>query len=155
MKCKNLRIRTKKGIKFGYCKLKNQEADLSCHKCSLEIQFNQSSTSLKQSPIKGKKHKSTKATEIPKKVKMTVWERDNHCCIFCGCPVPWSMANSHFIKRSHMGLGIEENIMTNCLMCHEEFEKEPRDGWMHEKARQHFRECYNDWDEKKLIYKKQ
>lgn len=155
MKCKNLKIRTRKGTKFGYCKLKNEEVDLSCHECSFEVQFKQSkSTSLKRTSIKGKKHKSTKASEIPKKVKMTVWKRDDHRCIFCDTPVPWNMANSHFIKRSHMGLGIEENIMTNCQSCHEEFEKESKDGWMHRKARRHFREHYDDWDEKNLIYHK-
>ncbi len=154
MKCKKLRIRTEKGCKFGYCKLKNDRVSVFCHECSFEVQFNGKSLNKKHSPVVGKKHKSTKATEIPKKVKMTVWERDKHCCIFCGTPVPWNMANSHFIKRSHLGLGIEQNIMTNCLTCHEKFEKEPKDGWMHEKARRHFKECYEGWDEDSLIYKK-
>ena len=43
---------------------------------------------------------------------MAVWERDNHRCIFCGKLVPYNLANSHFIKRSQGGLGIEQNIMT-------------------------------------------
>lgn len=159
MKCKNLRIRTEKGHKYGYCALKKERVSLFCNECPFDVQFygksvnKSNSTSLKRVPIKGKKHKTTKATEITKKVKMVVWKRDNCCCIFCGTPVPWNMANSHFIKRSHMGLGIEQNIMTNCWLCHEAFEKEPKDGWMHEKARRHFRECYDEWDEGKLTYK--
>lgn len=154
MKCKKLRIRTEKGHKYGYCVLKNERVSAFCRECPYDVQFNGKSLNKKHSSVVGKKHKSTKATEIPKKVKMTVWERDNHQCIFCGTPVPWNMANSHFIKRSHLGLGIEQNIMTNCQSCHEAFEKEAKDGWMHKKAIKHFKECYDDWDEKSLTYKK-
>lgn len=46
------------------------------------------------------KHKRTKATDIPPKVKTIVWERDNHKCISCGKYVPKSCANAHYIKRS-------------------------------------------------------
>ena len=52
-------------------------------------------------------HKVTKATAIPKAVKLKVWKRDKHKCIFCQTPVSWNYANSHYIKRSHLGLGIE------------------------------------------------
>lgn len=48
----------------------------------------------------------------------TVWERDKHKCIYCHCEVPLACANSHYIKRSHLGLGIEENIVTACHNCH-------------------------------------
>mgnify|MGYP006971258149 CR=1 FL=1 len=40
MKCKNLKIRTKKGIKFGHFKLKDKEVNLFYHECSFEVQFN-------------------------------------------------------------------------------------------------------------------
>lgn len=54
----------------------------------------------KSGQIKGKKHKQTKATEIPQKVKKAVWERDKHRCIVCYELVQISCANAHFIKRS-------------------------------------------------------
>lgn len=48
----------------------------------------------------------TKATEIPKKVKEKVEARDNHRCIICGSK--YASGNSHYIRRSKGGLGIEK-----------------------------------------------
>lgn len=64
------------------------------------------------------KHKRTKATEISMDVKKKVWERDNHSCIYCMRYLPINFANSHFIKRSQGGLGIEQNVVTACAKCH-------------------------------------
>ena len=58
------------------------------------------------------KHKRTKYTEIPDKVKKVVWERDGQRCIYCKRWLPMVFANSHFIKRSQGGMGIEENVVT-------------------------------------------
>ena len=63
-------------------------------------------------------NKRTKATSISRSVKKIVWERDNHCCIFCGKPLPMNMACVHFISRANGGLGIEQNIITGCMDCH-------------------------------------
>lgn len=49
---------------------------------------------------KSKKHKQTKATEIPKKIKEAVWKRDKHRCICCHKLVPVECGNAHLIKRS-------------------------------------------------------
>lgn len=46
------------------------------------------------------KSKRTKACGISQKVKTTVWERDNHKCIYCHEYVSKSCANAHYIKRS-------------------------------------------------------
>ena len=62
------------------------------------------------------KSKRAKACDISKKVKDRVWERDGGRCIICGSP--YAMPNSHYIRRSQGGLGIEENIVTMCLCCH-------------------------------------
>lgn len=101
-----------------------------------------------------KTNKVTKATAITKKVKMVVWERDKHKCIFCEKYVEWNMANSHYIKRSHNGMGIEENIMTNCAACHELFEHEPTRSKMIPIARKYLESKYDNWNEENLIYKK-
>lgn len=99
--------------------------------------------------------KRTKELSITKKVKMAVWERDNHRCIFCGCLVPWNLANSHFIKRSHGGKGIEENILTNCEECHKKFDDSPeRVEWRLEYAERYLRLKYPNWNIDDLIYKK-
>lgn len=128
-----------------------------CSSCEYK-EYKNSTESLQRkmqsSAIKGKKHKLTKATDIPTALKKKVWERDNHRCIFCHTPVPWNCANSHYIKRSQLGLGIEENIMTNCERCHELFERSPKRKQMKEQAKKYLISLYSDWNEKELVYKK-
>lgn len=100
------------------------------------------------------KSERTKALMISKETKQTVWERDNHRCIFCGRYVDVSFANSHFIKRSHGGLGIEENILTNCLKCHHNFDDTPLRKYMLPKAEQYLKSKYPNWDINDLTYKR-
>lgn len=68
------------------------------------------------------KSKLAKATSISKEVKQKVWERDKHKCIYCKRYVPVECANSHYIKRSQLGLGIEQNIVTACPKCHYKYD---------------------------------
>ena len=68
------------------------------------------------------KSKLAKATAISKKVRQRVWERDKFSCIYCHRRVPVECANSHFIKRSQLGLGIEQNIVTACPECHYKYD---------------------------------
>lgn len=97
----------------------------------------------------------TKELSITKKVKLAVWERDNHRCIFCGKLVPWNLANSHFVKRSQGGLGVEQNIMTNCEECHRLFDdSKEREEWRLEYAERYLRLKYPEWNEEELKYKK-
>lgn len=93
----------------------------------------------------------SKACDITKAVKDAVWERDNHRCVYCGSPN--AMPNSHYIKRSAGGLGIEENITTMCLTCHEAFDGPGRQH-MIPKVRAYLKSKYPSWDETKLIYKR-
>ena len=65
------------------------------------------------------KHRRTKATDISPKVKAIVWERDNKCCIICG---KLGSPNSHYISRAKGGLGIEQNIVTMCIHCHNAYD---------------------------------
>lgn len=105
--------------------------------------------------IKGKKHKQTKATEIPKKVKEMVWERDKHQCIFCYKQVPMECACCHFIPRSSGGLGIPENIFTACENCHREQDNGLNTKEYDRRARKHLKGIYGaNWNIEKLIYKK-
>jgi len=130
-----------------------------CSKCNIYDRYISAENTAdlyrkKCSKINGKKHKVTKATDIPTKLKKKVWERDNHKCIFCRTPVSWHYANSHYIKRSQLGLGIEENIMTNCERCHKLFEETSKRDQMKIQAKEYFISLYPNWNEDKLVYKK-
>ncbi len=105
--------------------------------------------------IKGKKHKQTKATEIPIKVKEIVWKRDNYRCIFCHKFVPVECSCCHFIPRSAGGLGIPENIYTGCPDCHREQDNGLNTKFYDLKVENHLKGIYGaNWDKSKLIYKK-
>lgn len=98
------------------------------------------------------KSKRAKACDIPQKVKEAVWERDNHRCIICGSGM--AMPNSHFIRRSQGGLGIEENIVTMCMRCHSMYDQYIDREAMESYTEQYLRNKYPGWDREKLIYKK-
>jgi len=97
------------------------------------------------------KSKRARACDISAKVKKEVWERDNHCCIICGSH--HAAPNSHYIKRSQMGLGIPENIGTMCLPCHIAYDqKEDQD--VKKVFREYLQSRHDGWDESKLTYEK-
>lgn len=97
-------------------------------------------------------HKRTKALDIPEKVKDRVWERDGGRCILCGSSC--AMPNAHYIARSQGGLGIEENIVTLCLDCHNLYDNSTYRKQLREEIRDYLTERYPKWDEEKLKYKK-
>ena len=96
----------------------------------------------------------TKATNIKKKVKMNVHERDNGRCIFCRESVSWNYSNAHVIPRSRGGLGIEENIITACYPCHTKLDTSSKRLSMLEDARKHLRLFYPDYNPENYIFKK-
>lgn len=72
---------------------------------------------------------SNKKTDISKKVKLLVWKRDHGTCVCCG--THQAMPNAHvFVRRSHGGLGIPENIATLCIRCHHWYDSGL--NWQHE-----------------------
>ena len=106
------------------------------------------------------KSRRSKATDIPKRVKDEVWNRDRGRCVVCGNSYN-VMPNAHYIPRSKGGLGIPENIVTLCTAltpnrCHERFDN----GTRAEREaigniiREYLKAHYPDWDESKLIYTK-
>lgn len=96
------------------------------------------------------KSKRSQACDIPQKVKRKVWERDGCRCIICGAP---GAPNSHYIKRSQGGLGIEENIVTMCIYCHNAY-----DGVAYKRlepqVRAYLKSKYPGWNPRKLIYRR-
>lgn len=98
------------------------------------------------------KSKRAKACDISKKVRDIVWERDNHQCIICGNYQ--AMPNSHFIRRSQGGLGIEENIVTMCMTCHRMYDQGVDRRAIEAYTERYLKSKYPDWNRSKLVYKK-
>jgi len=149
MSCKYKKVRTKNYQAYFYCIFFKKKITYDdCYDCD--------SKSYKQiKPIKGRKHRQTKATSIEKSVKEIVWERDNHRCIFCNIPVDVFNANAHFIPRSAGGLGIPENIFTACEKCHREQDNGLNTKEYDKIAEQHLKSIYGGrWNKEKLIYRK-
>ena len=96
-------------------------------------------------------HKRTKACAISKKTKQIVYKRDKGLCIFCGAP---GLPEAHYIPRSHGGLGIPENIVTACRLCHDKMDNSTERKKMLQQAAEHLESFYPDWNEKDLIYNK-
>ncbi len=104
----------------------------------------------------------TRATAIPREVKIAVAHRDEimhyPACVYCGrhapadCPEAWS--NAHFISRAQGGLGIEENILTLCPECHRAYDHTDARRAMKTVFSVYLRAHYPDWREEKLVYRK-
>ena len=107
------------------------------------------------------KTKRSKATDISQKVKQIVWERDNHCCVYCGMN-GYVMPNAHILSRSKGGLGIETNIVTLCTdlnpnKCHSKFDNgtEEEKKKIYKKIESYMKSIYgNDWSIDSQKYKK-
>lgn len=100
------------------------------------------------------KSKLSKTTSISNEVRQKVWERDKHKCIYCGKYVPVECANSHFIKRSQLGLGIEQNIVTACPNCHYKYDfgRNPRPMIIY--TWKYLSSQYDGLKRENLVYKK-
>lgn len=156
MNCKNLRIRSKNYKKYFFCVVNNCVVDATCCYCCKEKEY-KAITPIKKTQLKKKTHKVSKmakACDISQETKEVVWERDNHKCIFCGKHVPVSCANSHYIPRSHGGLGIEQNIVTACPECHHEQDNGLNTEYYELKTKRYLQSHYGDLLETNLIYKK-
>lgn len=103
------------------------------------------------------KSKRSNATDISEETKRIVWERDNHCCVVCGHKN--AAPNSHYIRRSHGGLGIEQNVVTLCTnfgnSCHHKFDNgtQEEQDYYKEEIREYLMSRYPNWDESKLVYR--
>ena len=152
--CINLRVRSKKGVKYFFCVRRKAEIErkecFSC-KCREFKKVAKMDVKTRLRPIAKNQSKRTKATSISKKVKEEVFVRDKGKCIFCGNP---GLPECHYIKRSQNGLGIPKNIFTGCRECHNKFDDSIEREKMLPIAKKHFESLYPDWKEEDLIYHK-
>lgn len=105
-------------------------------------------------------NRRTRALQIPPRVKMIVWNRQNGRSVYSGKPISADECCCHYVSRARSGLGIEENIVGLTYEEHKIFDlNEPGDHrkeWMEmrEKAKKHLQSSYPGWDEEKLKYRK-
>jgi len=97
------------------------------------------------------KSKRSKATDIPKNVKLSVFERDGGRCIICGHR---GNPNAHYIPRSDMGLGIEQNVVTLCEFCHHTYDNGSMRDEYGRLIRDYLKLQYPNWNEENLRYNK-
>lgn len=91
------------------------------------------------------------ATAISSAVKRAVWERDGGRCIICGAPGnPWC----HYIPRSALGLGVEQNIVTLCDKCHRQYDQSTLRPAYRRIIEDYLQVKYPDWSPEKLTYHK-
>lgn len=97
-------------------------------------------------------HRRTKALAISPAVKERVLERDGYC-VLCGSADGQPCA--HYISRAQGGLGVEENVLTLCWKCHMRYDQTVERKALRVLFRQYLQSKYPDWDETKLVYKKE
>ena len=108
-------------------------------------------------------HTRTRALGITIRVKEEVADRDSFdghpCCILCGLPAPvnnrLAFSCAHYISRAQGGLGVEENVLTLCTECHRRYDQTTERAMLKPFFGRYLKEHYPDWDESKLVYKKQ
>ena len=61
---------------------------------------------------------------------------------------------THFIKRSHGGLGVPQNIVTLCNRCHLQFDSSKDSMHIRAMIRDYLRNKYVGWQEHELRYVK-
>ena len=97
-----------------------------------------------------------KILEFPPKTREAIKKRDGGC-IFCikfgysGFPPTQIM---HYVPRSHMGMGVEENGAWGCVKHHQELDNGTDSIPLRKYFKEYLGSKYPDWDETKLIYTK-
>lgn len=97
-------------------------------------------------------HRRTKMVAIPPKVRQEVETRDGFRCVFCGSSN--CRGEGHYIRRSQGGLGIPQNLLTVCRICHSAFDEGNNKEYYREIAREYLKSKYPDWNEDDLVYNK-
>ena len=100
------------------------------------------------------KSRRAKATDIPESVKHIAYARDEGKCLWCGKP---GLPNAHLVSRAQGGLGVEENIITLCVECHNAMDNgsdTERARSMRKHAEEYLQSIYPGWSREKVTYSK-
>jgi hypothetical protein len=111
--------------------------------------------------------KYTKQLQFSKETREAILERDNYSCLFCrlGYYIVGKNLSSlefnvfdimHFINKSKMGLGIEENGVCGCRYHHSLLDNGNK-GLRQEMLsmmEEYLKSLYEGWDKDNLVYKK-
>lgn len=111
--------------------------------------------------------KYTKYLQFSKQTREAIYERDNYSCLFCRLGyhiVGKNLSNlefnifdiAHFVNRSKMGLGIEENGVLLCRWHHHHLDNSNK-GLRPEMLsimEEYLKSKYKNWDKDKLTYNK-
>lgn len=109
--------------------------------------------------------KYTKYLQFDNQTIKTIAERDNYTCIFCA--IGYHMENKddmgykiydimHYIPKSHLGLGVEQNGAYGCRYHHHLLDNGNK-GLRDEMLgifEEYLKSKYENWDKDKLVYKK-
>ena len=110
-------------------------------------------------------HKYTRKLQFDTKTKKKIYERDHGTCIFCNmgyqndCTSPMLLEIKdvmHFVPKSQMGLGIEQNGAIGCRYHHNMLDngnKGKRQDMLN-RFEAYLKAFYPDWEKEKLTYKK-
>ena len=109
-------------------------------------------------------HKYTRKLQFDQKTRKRIRERDHGECIFCRQGYHMEYISGmipekdimHFIPRSQMGLGIEQNGALGCREHHDLLDNGNK-GLRQEmlaKFETYLRAHYPEWNREKLVYRK-
>ena len=96
--------------------------------------------------------KRTKACDISEKVRNIVKDRDRNRCIWCGQYLDHPQI-CHYISRGAGGLGIPENLVCGCVICHQQADQGKHKQRYKLAMQEYLKKRYPDWDESKLRYR--
>lgn len=112
-----------------------------------------------------KTHKATRKLQFTKKTQEKIYYRDNGECIFCAMGYYTDCRSGmllqikdimHYIPKSSMGMGIEQNGALGCRYHHDLLDNGNRGRRedMLQRFEAYLKSIYPDWKKEDLIYRK-
>jgi len=143
MTCKHLTIRTKKGIKYYYCRLHKNEVSLKCNYNCNDKEYKAYKTLSKRSNKQNKKEKQRFSIICP----------DTSKCVVCGSN--WLITTHEiFVISNRTNSMLYGLTIPLCLECHSKYQnnKSFNDKW-HIVGQTAFEKYYPNLEFVKIFYK--